>query len=123
MTREQIEQLNELEPFCFETAREEQWYKVGLKEGLETADTYPKSSPWISVEDDLPCNHKEFIEDDHYTKPVLAVLTQNEDPSKKQIEVCHMCDMFDILGNICWYWHIGSHYQVAYWMPLPKMSN
>ena len=32
MTREQIEQLSELEPYCFETDREEQWYRVGLKE-------------------------------------------------------------------------------------------
>ena len=45
MTREQIEQLNELEPYCFETDREEQWYKVGLQEGLRTADANPKSSP------------------------------------------------------------------------------
>ena len=122
MTREQIEQLNELEPFCFETTREEQWYKVGLKEGLRTADTYHKSSPWISVEDDLPYNHEEFMEDNHYTKSVLAVLTLNEDPSKKQIEVCCMCN---ILGsvNVDWYWSIGSHYQVAYWMPLPEIPN
>lgn len=57
MTREEIEKLNEPEPYCFETDREEQWYKVGLREGLETADYNPKS-PWISVNDDLPCNHK-----------------------------------------------------------------
>ena len=34
MTREEIEQLNEVEPYCFETDREEQWYRVGLQEGL-----------------------------------------------------------------------------------------
>ena len=28
MTREEIEKLNESEPYCFETDKEEQWYKV-----------------------------------------------------------------------------------------------
>ena len=56
MTREDIEQLNVLVPYCFETDLEEHWYNIGLKHGLEIADEYPKS-PWISVKDDLPCNH------------------------------------------------------------------
>ena len=51
MTREEIKKLNVVEPNCFETDREKQWYEVGLKEGLETADDSPR---WISVEDDLP---------------------------------------------------------------------
>ena len=38
MTREEIEQLNEVEPYCFETDREERWYRVGLQEGLSIAD-------------------------------------------------------------------------------------
>ena len=53
MTREKIEQLNEVEPYCFETDREEQWYRVGLQEGLSIADANPKS-PWISVNEKLP---------------------------------------------------------------------
>lgn len=53
MTREEIEQLNETEPYCFETDREEQWFNVGLQEGLEVADANPKS-PWISVKEKLP---------------------------------------------------------------------
>ena len=51
MTRKEIEQLYVEEPNCFETDREEQWYKVGLKEGLAAADSH---SHWISVEDELP---------------------------------------------------------------------
>ena len=51
MTRQEIEQLYVEEPNCFETDREEQWYKVGLKEGLAAADMHPN---WISVEDELP---------------------------------------------------------------------
>jgi hypothetical protein len=50
MAREEIEQLYVEEPNCFETDREEQWYKVGLKEGLAAAD----NSRWIPVEERLP---------------------------------------------------------------------
>lgn len=38
MTREEINELNIIEPNCFENDREEQWYNVGLKEGLKVAD-------------------------------------------------------------------------------------
>lgn len=120
MTREEIEQLNEAEPYCFETAREEQWYNVGLQQGLAAADANPKSS-WISVDDDLPCNHKELMEGEHSTKPVLVVVAWDVDPSKKHIKVCSMCDT--ILGsvNTGWYWQTDNFYTVVYWMPLPKM--
>lgn len=121
MTREEIEQLNEVEPYCFETAREEQWYRVGLQEGLATADDNPKSS-WISVDDDLPCNHKELMDGEHCTKPVLVVIAWDVDPSKKHIKICSMCD---VLGSVDigrhWYWHTDNFYTVVYWMPLPKM--
>ena len=30
MTREEIEQINEFEPYCFETSGEEKWYRIGL---------------------------------------------------------------------------------------------
>ena len=60
MTREDIEQLNVVEPYCFETDQEEHWYNVGLKHGLDAADANPKS-PWISVRDDLPYRHKELL--------------------------------------------------------------
>lgn len=126
MTREEIEQLSELEPYCFETDKEEQWYRVGLKEGLKAADANPKS-PWISVEKDLPCNHPELItyKSSIYsdiTIPVLAVLAWNGEPSKKHIEICCMCDMMGS-DNVDWYWCVDSHYQVVCWMPLPEMPN
>lgn len=41
MTREDIEQLNVLVPYCFETDQEEHWYNIGLKHGLEIADEEP----------------------------------------------------------------------------------
>ena len=48
MTREEIEQLDDTEPYSFETDREEWWYKIGLKEGLETADQHPRKGLWDS---------------------------------------------------------------------------
>ena len=71
MTREDIEQLNVVEPYWFESDREEQWYNIGLKHGLEIADNNPKS-PWISVKDDLPCNHPELADGYIYTNQVLV---------------------------------------------------
>lgn len=37
MDADEIEQMHVVEPYSFETEREEQWYKVGLKDGLESA--------------------------------------------------------------------------------------
>lgn len=53
LTRENIEELNDIEPYCFETDREEQWFNIGLQYGLDVADADPKS-PWISVNEKLP---------------------------------------------------------------------
>ena len=72
MTREEIEQLNEVEPYCFETDREEQWYRVGLQEGLSIADINPKS-PWISVNEKLPP-----IEKDNLSIKVIVVSTKGK---------------------------------------------
>lgn len=45
MTQEEILKYGApIEPNCFETVREEQWYKVGLYEGAT-------ASPWHSVAD------------------------------------------------------------------------
>ncbi|WP_296090344.1 hypothetical protein [uncultured Alloprevotella sp.] len=56
MTREEIISKGvPIEPNCFETDREEQWYKVGLYEGAT-------SNPWHSVADgDLPQNSNEVL--------------------------------------------------------------
>ena len=50
--------MNVSELYCFETDREEDWYSVGLVHGLKIADEEPNSQ-WISMNDSLPCDHKE----------------------------------------------------------------
>lgn len=56
MTREEIiSKGTPIEPNCFETDREELWYKVGLYEGAT-------ASPWHSVVDgDLPPKDGEYL--------------------------------------------------------------
>ena len=109
ITREYIEQLSNIEPYCFETDREEQWYRVGLKEGLKVADANPKS-PWISVEKDLPCNHPELItcESSIYSEitiPVIAVIHN----------FIIMSRMYKEDGK--WYW---ENDEPTYWFPVPE---
>lgn len=41
MTREEIEKISAVEPYCFETDREEIWYETGCVEGLRAADAEP----------------------------------------------------------------------------------
>lgn len=48
MNREEIEQLDTVRPYSFETDREEWWYNIGLIEGLETADQQPRKGLWDS---------------------------------------------------------------------------
>lgn len=51
MTREEINELNVVEPNCFETDREEQWFDVGLKAGLDVGEKYmiEKACEWLSL--------------------------------------------------------------------------
>ena len=106
MTREEIEQLNEVEPYCFETDREEQWFNIGLRYGLDVAGSDPKS-PWISVNDDLPCNHKELLHKDNNTKRVLVL--DNGYPN--------VGEMFK-MRNGNWGWLFSR--KITHWMPIPE---
>ena len=105
MTREEIEQLNEVEPYSFETDREEQWYRVGLQEGLSIADDNPKL-PWISVNEKLPP-----IEKDNLSIKVIVVSTKGKiDFSRYD---------YDMEG-----W-ISSILDIVFthWMPIPELPK
>lgn len=122
MTREEIEQLNEVEPYSFETEREEQWYKVGLKEGLETADNSPK---WISVEDDLPYKHDELYEYPTQTKYVLVVLEYiSHGYTYRKVSTRYMrLERVYANGDEDWCWHQVKSYRVTHWMPFPNQPK
>lgn len=91
------------------------------KDDIEWTDNNSKST-WISVDEDLPCNHEELIENKYRTKKVLVVLAWNDDPSKKRIEICNMCNKIGSY-NTDWYWLNKTYYHVVYWRPLPELPK
>ena len=78
--------------------------------GIEFQKQNSKSS-WISVEDDLPCNHDEMVQTD-FTDRVL-VLTSN---GCSELEVANMCVVEGV-----WEWNTLK--TVLYWMPIPKLPK
>ena len=84
------------------------FYERIFEEGAKWADKYPKN-PWISVKDDLPCNHPEMLHP-NYTDKVL-VLSRND-----YYEVAFMCLIED-----AWEWN--TFVEVLYWMPIPKLPK
>lgn len=113
LTREAIEELNDIEPYCFETDREEQWFNIGLQYGLDVADSNPKS-PWISVKDDLPCNNPNNIHFD-FTNKVLVM------DDNKNVFIAFMKKYKD--GK--WVWgnddNLDLSRLITHWMPIPKL--
>ena len=65
---------------------------------------------WISVEDDLPCNHEELlnIADKRYTLYVVAIIN------------CHIIPSRMYKFNDKWYWR---NYEPDYWFPIPKLPK
>ena len=108
MTRKDIEQLLRLHGF--ETKREEQWYKLGLKQGLEIADNEP-ASPWIRTEFHEPRNYEELINQDDklYTKYVIGL-------DSRGLVVITRMKMFNDFSGL-WYW---EGVEPEYWMPIPN---
>ena len=115
LTRETIEQLNNIEPYCFETNREEQWFNVGLQYGLDVATSNP-ILPWINVNDDLPCNNPNNI---HFgfTNKVFVI------DSNKNIFIAYMKKN----KNNKWVWCSDDNFDlshiITHWMPIPELPK
>ena len=112
ITREYIEQLSNIEPHCFETDREEQWFNIGLQYGLEAADANPKS-PWISVKDKLPCNEKDLI----------VEIIKGVELRTKKVGVLSIDGYIDIsymysLPQHGWHWNTND--TITHWFQLPE---
>ena len=105
MTRQEIEQLNEVEPCCFETDREERWYRVGLQEGLSIADENPKL-PWISVNEKLPPEEEDGLS----IKVIVASSNGKIHFSRYDYEMeGWISPVLDI--------------EFTHWMPIPKLPK
>lgn len=89
---------------------------LGFTFGAEWADKHPKS-PWISVKDDLPCNHSDLV------------LTYNDTPfSTKRVMVVtdihtlFLCEMKkdDDRG---WIWNYSTKDKITHWFPIPELPK
>ena len=83
----------------------------GFVKGAKWADKNPKS-PWISVKDDLPCNHKELLLSTGCH--TVGVFTY------KKGGACCMDNM--IIRNGKWEWEAWKE-DYLYWMPIPKLHK
>ena len=124
MTREEaiieagIEYSIQNSPYCiggdnfYEKARELNRNK-SFEAGVIWADKNPKS-PWISVKDDLPCNHEELL----YQKEII------EGSETKDVfainEYGEIWDDYMIYENGKWRW---NDFEPAYWMIAPKLPK
>ena len=107
MTREE-EIINAANELC-NSFRGGKTYKLGFEIGVKWADSHPKS-PWISVEDDLPCNHEELLNAKYETKKVFVLKTGG---------FPDVDYMLKINGEWTWF----SHKSSKFWMPIPELPK
>ena len=84
-----------------------------FKAGAKWADENPKS-PWISIKDDLPCNHSEMI-----------CGRENTDGTETIDVFCsnfygHIWDDYMIYENGKWRW---NDFEPDFWMISPKLPR
>ena len=88
---------------------------TGFEAGVKWADAHPKS-PWISVDEDLPCDEKdmviEFIKEvELRTKKVVVLLEDGF------IDITYMYS-FPPHG---WHWNIND--AITHWFPIPELPK
>ena len=108
MTREK--EIDNAKTAFYKRVLEDDYYydpRDCFEEGAKWADTNPKSS-WISVEDDLPCNHKELLNPDNKrdTSCVVAIIHGHIVLSR----------MYKLHGK--WHW---ENNEPTHWFPIPKL--
>lgn len=108
MTRE--EEIDNAKTAFYERVLEDDYYydpRDCFEEGAKWADAHPKS-PWISVEDDLPCNHDELLSAKYETKEFFILKDAFGNPG-----VDYM-----LKENGKWRWF--NYNGIKYWMPIPE---
>lgn len=88
----------------------------GFELGVHWADRNPKC-PWISVDDDLPCNHEELILYGTTTKKVMVVDHEGCIGLNKMEKRCN-----GIIGVESW-WQWAIPAAIYYWMPIPELPK
>ena len=77
--------------------------------GIEYQKQNSKTS-WISVEDDLPCNHEELVEYDVSTVLVFVKTKYSTDT-----------DYMRLYGDFTWRWE--RYRNITHWMIIPELSE
>lgn len=117
MTRE--EEIDNAKTVFYERVLEDDYYydpRDCFEEGAKWADAHPKS-PWISVDEDLPCNHSDLV------------LTYNEIPlSTKRVLVMtdintlFLCDMKKD-NDRGWIWNYSTKDKITHWFSIPELPK
>ena len=76
---------------------------------LEGAE-FALNNQWISVDEDLPCNHEELLD----LLKTEFVITLN---SRKRVEINYMID-----GLNGWKWAVEKS-NILYWFPIPELPK
>ena len=103
MTRDEIEEFSGVELNCFETDREEDWYKIGCIDGLKAADTEPNlASLWHGAHEEPKGDNWKILCVDVYDKcwvdnRVNAFLLHNKWDEYAAIELVKMWAYIDDL--------------------------
>ena len=111
MTRE--EEIDNAKTAFYKRVLEDDYYydpRDCFEEGAKWADEHPKS-PWINVEDDLPCNHEELMDGEFQTKFVI-------------VSTNGINKYFELMYNYPskgWIW--SSEAIPKYWMPIPELPK
>lgn len=117
MTREEeikkaVQEFIEERKTAIGRAKRGGWYFANIfEEGIKWADEHPKS-PWISVKEDLPCNHKELLlSTECHTVSVFTY---------KKGGACGIDSMIIRKGK--WEWEAWKE-TYLYWMPIPNLPK
>ena len=88
---------------------------IDFEAGAKWADANPKN-PWISVNDDLPCNHEEMIHVvvENVELRTDRVLAMTDDGI---IVIAYMYKF----GS--WLWHWSETERITHWMPIPPFAG
>lgn len=84
-----------------------------FKAGVKWADEYPQS-PWISVKDDLPCNHKDLVY--HNERCTVEVLVRDKHGNVYTNVMRKGAD------NI-WFFAREQYNIVEFWMRIPELPK
>ena len=111
------EEINNAKEAFYKRILQENYYydpRDCFEEGAEWADANPKN-PWISVEDDLPCNHEELMAKRlfSYEKETVHVLTLLPDGDI----------VIDFMVHNRGKWKWWSHHRPTHWFPIPELPK